>query len=166
MLLVDIAEEHIGVVADRIISNLLRPLEFDGRLLDVKASLGVAAANSGSGVGADELVRRPAPVEGVRLPREDPARLGRRGDLPLDARLGCVADEVEELCVERRGRDAPASGDLDRREPVESHLRDRDGREAERHLRVVRHRSAVEDVEEDVLREVRLGEDALPTASQ
>ena len=154
MLLVDIAEEHIGVVADRIISNLLRPLEFDGRLLDVKASLGVAAANSGSGVGADELVRRPAPVEGVRLPREDPAR------------LGCVADEVEELCVERRGRDAPASGDLDRREPVESHLRDRDGREAERHLRVVRHRSAVEDVEEDVLREVRLGEDALPTASQ
>jgi diguanylate cyclase (GGDEF)-like protein len=57
VLLVDIAEEHIGVVADRIISNLLRPLEFDGRLLDVKASLGVAAANSGSGVGADELVR-------------------------------------------------------------------------------------------------------------
>ena len=57
VLLVDIAEEHIGVVADRIISNLLRPLEFEGRLLDVKASLGVAAANSGSGVGADELVR-------------------------------------------------------------------------------------------------------------
>ena len=57
VLLVDIAEEHIGVVADRIISNLLRPLEFGGRLLDVKASLGVAAANSGSGVGADELVR-------------------------------------------------------------------------------------------------------------
>jgi diguanylate cyclase (GGDEF)-like protein len=57
VLLVDIAEEHIGVVADRIISNLLRPLEFEGSLLDVKASLGVAAANSGSGVGADELVR-------------------------------------------------------------------------------------------------------------
>jgi diguanylate cyclase (GGDEF)-like protein len=57
VLLVDIAEEHIGVVADRIIGNLLQPLEFDGRLLDVKASLGVAAANSGSGVGADELVR-------------------------------------------------------------------------------------------------------------
>jgi diguanylate cyclase (GGDEF)-like protein len=58
--LVDIAEEHIGVVADRIIFNLLRPLEFEGRLLDVKASLGVAAANSGSGVGADELVRNAA----------------------------------------------------------------------------------------------------------
>jgi diguanylate cyclase (GGDEF)-like protein len=57
VLLVDIAEEHIGVVADRIMSNLLRPLEFDCRLLDVKASLGVAAANSSSGVGGDELVR-------------------------------------------------------------------------------------------------------------
>jgi diguanylate cyclase (GGDEF)-like protein len=57
VLLVDIAEEHIGVVADRIISNLLRPLEFAGRMLEVKASLGVATARSGSGVGADELVR-------------------------------------------------------------------------------------------------------------
>jgi diguanylate cyclase (GGDEF)-like protein len=57
VLLVDIAEEHIGVVADRIIDNLLRPLEFEGRTLDVKASLGVATAKSGSGVGADELVR-------------------------------------------------------------------------------------------------------------
>ena len=33
------------------------PLEFDGRELQVKASLGVATANSGSGVDADELVR-------------------------------------------------------------------------------------------------------------
>ena len=57
VLLVDIAEEHIGVVADRIIDNLLKPLEFEGRTLDVKASLGVATAQSGSGVGADELVR-------------------------------------------------------------------------------------------------------------
>jgi diguanylate cyclase (GGDEF)-like protein len=57
VLLVDIAEEHIGVVADRIIGNLLKPLEFEGRVLDVKASLGVATAQSGSGVGADELVR-------------------------------------------------------------------------------------------------------------
>jgi diguanylate cyclase (GGDEF)-like protein len=57
VLLVDIAEEHIGVVADRIIGNLLKPLDFEGRTLDVKASLGVATAQSGSGVGADELVR-------------------------------------------------------------------------------------------------------------
>jgi diguanylate cyclase (GGDEF)-like protein len=57
VLLVDIAEEHIGVVADRIIGNLLQPLEFGGATLDVRASLGVAAAQSGSGVGADELVR-------------------------------------------------------------------------------------------------------------
>jgi diguanylate cyclase (GGDEF)-like protein len=57
VLLVDIAEEHIGVVADRIIDNLLKPLEFEGGTLDVKASLGVATAKSGSGVDADELVR-------------------------------------------------------------------------------------------------------------
>jgi diguanylate cyclase (GGDEF)-like protein len=57
VLLVDIAEEHIAVVADRIISNLVQPLEFGGRTLDVKASLGIATAQSGSGVGADELVR-------------------------------------------------------------------------------------------------------------
>jgi diguanylate cyclase (GGDEF)-like protein len=57
VLLVDIAEEHIAVVADRIVNNLVRPLEFEGRELQVKASLGVATAKSGSGVGADELVR-------------------------------------------------------------------------------------------------------------
>jgi diguanylate cyclase (GGDEF)-like protein len=57
VLLVDIADEHIGVVADRIIDNLLRPLEFGDRTLDVKASLGIATAQSGSGVTADELVR-------------------------------------------------------------------------------------------------------------
>ena len=34
------------MVADRILSNLVRPLQFEGRELDVKASLGVAAANS------------------------------------------------------------------------------------------------------------------------
>ena len=57
VLLVDIADEHIGVVADRIIDNLLRPLEFGDRTLDVKASLGIATARSGAGVTADELVR-------------------------------------------------------------------------------------------------------------
>jgi diguanylate cyclase (GGDEF)-like protein len=57
VLLVDIAEEHIGVVADRILGNLLKPLVFEGRTLAVKASLGVATAQSGSGVAADELVR-------------------------------------------------------------------------------------------------------------
>jgi diguanylate cyclase (GGDEF)-like protein len=58
VLLVDIADEHIAVVADRIVTSLVRPLEFDGRELQVKASLGVAAASSGSGVDADELVRK------------------------------------------------------------------------------------------------------------
>ncbi len=57
VLLVDIADEHIGVVADRIIDNLLRPLDFGDRTLDVKASLGIATAQSGAGVTADELVR-------------------------------------------------------------------------------------------------------------
>jgi diguanylate cyclase (GGDEF)-like protein len=57
VLLVDIADEHIGVVADRILGNLLQPLEFGDRTLDVKASLGVATAQSGSGVTADELTR-------------------------------------------------------------------------------------------------------------
>ena len=57
VLLVDIADEHIAVVVDRIIDNLVQPLEFEGRELAVKASMGVAAANSGAGVTADELVR-------------------------------------------------------------------------------------------------------------
>jgi diguanylate cyclase (GGDEF)-like protein len=56
VLLVDIPEEHIGVVADRIVGNLTEPLEFDGRVLEVGASLGVATAVSGT-LDADSLVR-------------------------------------------------------------------------------------------------------------
>ena len=56
VLLVDIPEEHIGVVADRIVGNLTKPLEFDGRELSVGASLGVASAVSGT-LDADSLVR-------------------------------------------------------------------------------------------------------------
>jgi diguanylate cyclase (GGDEF)-like protein len=56
VLLVDIPEEHIGVVADRIVGNLTKPLEFDGRELEVGASLGVASAVSGT-LDADSLVR-------------------------------------------------------------------------------------------------------------
>ena len=56
VLLVDIPEEHIGVVADRIVGNITKPLEFDGRELLVGASLGVASAASGT-LDADSLVR-------------------------------------------------------------------------------------------------------------
>jgi diguanylate cyclase (GGDEF)-like protein len=56
VLLVDIPEEHIGVVADRIVGNLTKPIEFDGRELEVGASLGVASAASGA-LDADSLVR-------------------------------------------------------------------------------------------------------------
>ncbi|MEO8687493.1 MAG: GGDEF domain-containing protein [Solirubrobacteraceae bacterium] len=56
VLLVDIPEEHISVVADRIVGNLTQPLEFDGRELLVGASLGVASAASGT-LDADSLVR-------------------------------------------------------------------------------------------------------------
>ena len=56
VLLVDIPEEHIGVVADRIVGNLTQPLEFDGLELEVGASLGVASAASGT-LDADSLVR-------------------------------------------------------------------------------------------------------------
>jgi diguanylate cyclase (GGDEF)-like protein len=56
VLLVDIPEEHIGVVADRIVGNLTRPLEVAGEDLTVGASLGVAAAASGT-LTADDLVR-------------------------------------------------------------------------------------------------------------
>jgi diguanylate cyclase (GGDEF)-like protein len=56
VLLVDIPEEHIGVGADRIVGNLTEPLEFDGRELEVGASLGVASAASGT-LDADSLVR-------------------------------------------------------------------------------------------------------------
>ncbi len=56
VLLVDIPEEHIGVVADRIVANLTKPVEFDGRELQVGASLGVASAASGA-LDADSLVR-------------------------------------------------------------------------------------------------------------
>jgi diguanylate cyclase (GGDEF)-like protein len=56
VLLVDIPEEHIGVVADRIVGNLTKPLEFDGRELEVGASLGVASAVSGT-LDAESLVR-------------------------------------------------------------------------------------------------------------
>ena len=56
VLLVDIPEEHIGVVADRIVGRLTEPLEFAGRELAVGASLGVASAASGT-LDADSLVR-------------------------------------------------------------------------------------------------------------
>ena len=56
VLLVDIPEEHIGVVADRIVASITKPLEFDGRELEVGASLGVASADSGT-LDADSLVR-------------------------------------------------------------------------------------------------------------
>jgi diguanylate cyclase (GGDEF)-like protein len=56
VLLVDIPEEHIAVVADRIVGNLTRPLEVDGNELTVGASLGVASARSGT-LDADALVR-------------------------------------------------------------------------------------------------------------
>jgi diguanylate cyclase (GGDEF)-like protein len=56
VLLVDIPEEHIGVVADRIVGKLTQPLEIDGRELEVGASLGVASAASGT-LDADSLVR-------------------------------------------------------------------------------------------------------------
>jgi diguanylate cyclase (GGDEF)-like protein len=56
VLLVDIPQEHISVVADRIVGNLTQPLEFEGRVLEVGASLGVASAVSGT-LDADSLVR-------------------------------------------------------------------------------------------------------------
>ena len=56
VLLVDIPEEHIGVVADRIAGNLTRPLELAAGELAVGASLGVASAASGS-LDAESLVR-------------------------------------------------------------------------------------------------------------
>ena len=56
VLLVDIPEEHIGVVADRIVANLTQPLEVGGDELIVGASLGVASAASGT-LDAESLVR-------------------------------------------------------------------------------------------------------------
>jgi diguanylate cyclase (GGDEF)-like protein len=56
VLLVDIPEEHIGVVADRIVTNLTQPLEVAGEELTVGASLGVASAASGT-LDAESLVR-------------------------------------------------------------------------------------------------------------
>jgi diguanylate cyclase (GGDEF)-like protein len=56
VLLVDIPEEHIATVADRLVRNLTRPLEVDGLELEVGASLGVASAPSGT-LDADSLVR-------------------------------------------------------------------------------------------------------------
>jgi diguanylate cyclase (GGDEF)-like protein len=56
VLLVDIPEEHIGVVADRIVAKLTQPLELAGIELEVGASLGVASAASGT-LDADSLVR-------------------------------------------------------------------------------------------------------------
>jgi len=56
VLLVDIPEQHIGVVADRIVRKLTSPLEIAGRELTVGASLGVASAASGT-LDAESLVR-------------------------------------------------------------------------------------------------------------
>jgi len=57
VLLVDIADEHIPVVANRILANLAKPFAVAGREMHVRASLGVATAASGSKTPADELVR-------------------------------------------------------------------------------------------------------------
>jgi diguanylate cyclase (GGDEF)-like protein len=56
VLLVDIPEEHIGVVADRIVAKLTQPLDVAGLELAVGASLGVASAASGT-LDAESLVR-------------------------------------------------------------------------------------------------------------
>ena len=56
VLLVDIPEQHIGVVADRIVAKLTQPLDVNGLELAVGASLGVAAAASGT-LDAESLVR-------------------------------------------------------------------------------------------------------------
>ena len=56
MLLVDIPEQHIGVVADRIVGKLTEPLEVEDLELTVGASLGVAATASGT-LDAESLVR-------------------------------------------------------------------------------------------------------------
>ena len=97
VLLVDIPEEHIGVVADRIVGNITQPLEFDGRELTVGASLGVASAASGT-LDADSLVRNADVAMYV-------AKHGGKGRLsvfePPDARRGLGSPRAA-----RRGRPA------------------------------------------------------------
>jgi diguanylate cyclase (GGDEF)-like protein len=56
VLLVDIAEEHARIVANRILESLREPFTVTGRALPVHASLGVALADSGS-VSVEELMR-------------------------------------------------------------------------------------------------------------
>ena len=56
VLLVDIPEEHISVVADRVVGNLSSRSRSTAAVLEVGASLGVASADSGT-LDADSLVR-------------------------------------------------------------------------------------------------------------
>jgi diguanylate cyclase (GGDEF)-like protein len=56
VLLLDISEEHVRIVADRILRKLGAPLDIEGRERGIEASLGVAMAESGS-LGGAELVR-------------------------------------------------------------------------------------------------------------
>ena len=56
VLLVDLPDEHVRVVADRILGALASPLELPGRERGIRASVGVAVADSGS-MAADELLR-------------------------------------------------------------------------------------------------------------
>ena len=56
VLLLDISEDHVRIVADRILRKLGAPLDIQGREGGIEASLGVAMADSGS-LGGAELVR-------------------------------------------------------------------------------------------------------------
>ena len=96
VLLVDIPEEHIGVVADRIVGNLTKPLEFDGRELEVGASLGVASAASG-------VARRG--LAGAQRRRRDVRRQARRQGPPqrLRARRRLEPRDPLDQPVELRG---------------------------------------------------------------
>jgi diguanylate cyclase (GGDEF)-like protein len=56
VLLVDIQEEHAGIVADRIMRALSEAYTLAGRTARISASMGLAFADSGT-MGADDLVR-------------------------------------------------------------------------------------------------------------
>ncbi|MDX6386884.1 MAG: hypothetical protein QOD85_686, partial [Gaiellaceae bacterium] len=56
ILLLDIREEHVRIVADRLLKSLGRPMEVAGTERPVHASLGIALARS-STTTADELIR-------------------------------------------------------------------------------------------------------------
>jgi diguanylate cyclase (GGDEF)-like protein len=56
ILLLDILEEHVRIVADRVLKALAAPVEIAGATRPIHASLGIAIARSGSTT-AEELVR-------------------------------------------------------------------------------------------------------------